>query len=151
MVEKMFEEKSILLMLALSLITFGIYIPYWFLQQRDTLNRLSSSEKLGSGAATFVFVIFCVSVIYWPVQIFSSNATIISALDDIDDLIDLVGSITILYLAFKVRGILDDHYTEHLDMDVSFSGGWTFFFTIFYLQYKINRLPVPGRYEGGVP
>jgi len=58
MEEKMFEEKSILLMLALSLITFGIYIPYWFLRQRDTLNRLSSSEKLGSGAATFVFVIF---------------------------------------------------------------------------------------------
>ena len=145
--EKTFKKISIWLMLVLSIITVGIYVPIWFLFRRDALNRLSASEKLGSSAAIFVLVIYCISAIFLPVRIFSSNANIIIALDMIDNLITLVGIIITLYLAFTVRGILDEHYNEHLGMDLPFSKVWTFFFTIFYLQYKMNRLPVSGKYE----
>ena len=44
----MFEKTSILLKLGLMIISLGIYGPIWFLRRRDALNKLSSSEKLGS-------------------------------------------------------------------------------------------------------
>lgn len=138
----MFEKTSILLMLGLMIISLGIYGPIWFLRRRDALNKLSSSEKLGSGAAIFVLVIFCISLLFIPILILSTDLSIAIALDVVDSLITLVGGIIMLVLAFKVRGILDDHCNKHLGMNVSFSGVATFFFTIFYLQYRMNRLPV---------
>lgn len=52
--------------------------------------------------------------------------------------------------AFKVRGILEAHATSHapgplagsiaLLQGSSFSGVATFFFGIFYLQYKMNEM-----------
>ena len=145
--EKTFKKISIWLMLVLSLITLGIYVPIWFLRRRDALNKLSSSEKLGSSGAIFVLVIFCISVLFFPVQLLSTDQSIISALDAVDRLINLVGGIILLVLAFTVRRILDDHYNEHIGMDLPFSKVWTFLFTFLYLQYKMNRLPVSGKYE----
>ncbi len=64
------------------------------------------------------------------------------AWDEIDDLISSVGLFIIIILAFQVRKILTQHYIDKLGMNIGFSGLGTFFFHIFYLQYKINRLPV---------
>jgi hypothetical protein len=59
--------------------------------------------------------------------------------DVIDSLLSLVVEITLLLQCFKVRRIFRSHFNEHLGGDIPFSGLATFFFQIFYLQYKINR------------
>ena len=61
-------------------------------------------------------------------------------LEGADRLITLIVAITLLVQSFKVRRILQEHFSESLGQTVSFSGVALFFFQIWYLQYKINRL-----------
>jgi hypothetical protein len=57
----------------------------------------------------------------------------------IDNLISLTAGIVLLIQCFKVRRIFQQHFNDHLGRNISFSGVATFFFQIFYLQYKVNR------------
>ena len=143
-------KTSVLLMVLLTIITYGIYLPVWFLRRQNLFNQLSAKEKLDSGGVIFVLVIFCISALFIPAKLLIQNASHIGVLDIIDNSINLLGGLIILILAFKVRRILNEHYNKHLGMNVSFSGVATFFFTMFYLQYKINRLPVSAKNEGDV-
>ena len=137
---KMFPKINVFLMIILTLVTLAIYIPIWFLRRKSWLNHLSATEKLGSKAAIFVLVIFCISALFLTV----------GGLEVIDSLINIVGGITILILAFKVRRILHKHFNVKHSLKVRFSGVFTFLFTIFYLQYKINRLPKTQEVTGDV-
>ena len=131
---------NVLLVIVLSAITLGIYIPIWFLRRRDWLDHLSAHESLSSGAAVFLLILFSISAAFFPIVILSTDPSLVSGLDMIDNLISLIGSITILVLAFKVRRILHEHFNVTHKLGVYFSGVFTFLFTIFYLQYKINQL-----------
>jgi len=143
MVEKnVMRKTSVLLMILLTIITYGIYFPIWFLRRQNLFNQLPVKEKLNSGAAIFVLIIYCISVFFIPVKLLTQNASLIDILNTIDTFISLLGGLIILILAFKVRRILNEYCNEHLGMNVPFSRVATFFFTIFYLQYKINRLSV---------
>ena len=134
-------RMNVFLLLIISFITLAIYIPVRFLRRKNWLNSLLTSNKLGSRLATFVLVIYCISAIL----IFVSDEVLsYGAWESIDDLITWVGVACIEILAFQVRRILIQHYNEKLGMNISFSSAGTFFFTILYLQYKMNRLPISG-------
>ncbi|KKT35828.1 MAG: hypothetical protein UW24_C0003G0029 [Parcubacteria group bacterium GW2011_GWA2_44_12] len=122
-------------MLILTIITYGIYIPVWFLNRKDTFNNLNSKEKISNGTIIFALVIFIISAIALILSLLFMETKIGAMFDEIDSLVNLVGGITILAMSFKVRWIMKEHYKINL------SGIATFFFIIFYLQYKINRLP----------
>jgi len=127
-------KMNVFLLIVLSSVTLAIYIPVWFLRRRDWLNSLSTTEKLGSVLPIVVLVIYCISLL---LLLFMPDETLS---DTIDSLISLIGGIITLVLAFSVRRILIEHFKDKLGMNISFSGVATFFFTIWYLQYKINRL-----------
>jgi len=57
----------------------------------------------------------------------------------LSSILDLVAGITLLVQSFKVRRIFNDHFNVYLKRNIPFSGVATFFFQIYYLQYKINR------------
>src|SRR5580765_8512215 len=40
------KRRSVVLMIVLSIVTFGLYYPIWFLRRRAALNRLDSPRKL---------------------------------------------------------------------------------------------------------
>jgi len=50
-----------------------------------------------------------------------------------------LAGILLLVQCFKVRLIFNEHFNVYLKRDISFSKAATFFFQLFYLQYKINR------------
>ena len=127
------EKKNVLLMILLTIITYGIYIPVWFLNRKDSFNNLNSKEKISNGPIIFVLVIFIISAILLIPSVLFMETEIGVMIDGVDSLINLVGGITILVMSFKVRRIMNEHYKTNL------SGVATFFFTFFYLQYKINR------------
>ena len=43
------KKTPVILTIVLTVITFGIYYPAWFLTRRQAINTLQSKEKLGSG------------------------------------------------------------------------------------------------------
>jgi len=131
-------KMNVFLLIIITFVTLAIFMPIWFLRRKDWLNHLSATNKLGSGLAIFVLVIYSIAAIllFVPLEYGTWEA--------IDDLITLVGVVCIEILAFQVRRILIQHYDENLGMNIGFSGAGTFFFTIWYLQYKMNRLPISG-------
>jgi len=119
-------ETNVLLMIFLTVITVGIYRAIWFLRRRDAINSLQSKEKLNTGVFVFIIVLYSISVL-------------VNLADGNSSLLYLIAGITLLVQCFKVRRIFNEHFNTYLKKDISFSGVATFFFTIFYLQYKINR------------
>ena len=127
------QKKNILFMILLTIITYGIYIPVWFLNRKDAFNNLNSKEKISNGTIIFVLVIFIISAILLIPSILFMETEIGAMIDGIDFIINLVGIILILEIAFKVRRIMNDHYNTNL------SGIATALLSYLYFQYKINN------------
>jgi hypothetical protein len=127
------KKMNVFLLVFLAIITLGIYMPIWFLLQKDGINRFNTKEKLDTRIFVEVIILYSIIGILDIVSIFTDfqPKTIYW---------DAIAGITILIQSFKVRRILNEHLNILLKKDVSFSGVCTFFLTIFYLQYKINKL-----------
>ena len=136
------KKKSVILLVFLTFITAGIYYPVWFLTRRNAINNLQSKEKLGSGVFIFAIVMFSISL---SVAFISGamegrgEVSTAEVLDSFSKILDSVAGITLWVQCFKVRRIFSEHFNVHLQRGISFSGIATFFFQIYYLQYKINR------------
>jgi len=138
--EKKLEKKNIFIMILLTIITFSIYQPIWFLKQKRAINNLKSKEKLTDTPFIFVIVIYAISVYFLLIYGISDDTTTPSVIDIIDNLITWTAFIIILVMSFKVRRILHQSFNVVLKKNIKLSKIWTFFFGIYYLQYKINRI-----------
>lgn len=128
------QKQSIFLLLIISILTFGIYIPIWFLNRVEAFNNLHSRTKLSEFPLIIVLVLFISSMMLTISVIFSLNFSMFLMADGINMVINLVGGFIILIYSFSVRSILEDQY------DTSVSAIFTLLFSVFYLQYKINKL-----------
>jgi hypothetical protein len=130
--EAILKKTSVLLMVALTLLTLGLYFPYWFLTRRRALNRLAAETDdvnlLTFGVvATMVISLaggFCAAA-------FPETA---GWLSDGVRFVDFIFRILTILLCFRIKSILEANHPERL------SALATFFLSLFYLQYKINRM-----------
>ncbi|MBO1223882.1 MAG: DUF4234 domain-containing protein [Candidatus Scalindua sediminis] len=139
---KMLGSTSVLLVLVLMIVTFGIYYPIWFLRRKNILNRLSTTTKLYSQMAVVLLILLVLTIPGQFREVFSFDETILGILMLITAALFFVSAILGWILAFRVRRMLDEHYNRDLRMEIPFSGLTTFFLTIYYLQYKMNRLTI---------
>jgi hypothetical protein len=123
-----FKRVSVIVMLLLRVITFGVYYSLWLLLRADSFNRLNSKTKLKPGVFVFILIVEALSVIFVII-----GASVGSSVLGFAQLCIIVGFIVIEVQCFKMRRILSEHFGARL------SGAGTFFFTIYYLQFKINR------------
>jgi hypothetical protein len=141
------KKMNVVLLIFLTWITFGIYAAVWFLRNRDYMNKLQSEQKIKKGIFIFFIIILSLSYI---VPIFFAiidvpNVNIIlgegvySIIGLFRVLIKFVFIAFIISRCFKVFDIFNDHYNKFLKRGIELSGPLTFFFSIFYLQYKMNR------------
>lgn len=142
------KQRSVLLMIVFTVVTLGLYYPIWFLRRRKALNGLNSSKK----------------VALWPVLLFGASFAVEFILGMIAGgapVEETVGAIPMAFLIvlrltvgismiwqyFVIKDILEDHLNSPDDGTipsvfverVQLSGLATFFLSIFYLQYTINR------------
>jgi hypothetical protein len=144
------QKTSVLLLLLLNTVTCGIYYPIWFLRKRNELNNLNSGEKLNSSVFIVAIVLFSTNLLLAIMTGFLEGIgesiqhrdlfVVAKTLDRFSRFLHLVAAIALLMQCFRVRRILADHFKG-----ISFSAVGTFFFQIFYLQYKINRLQIDSR------
>jgi uncharacterized protein DUF4234 len=142
------RRRSVILMIVLTIITFGLYYPIWFFRRRGALNRLNSPRKL----RLWPLMTFCALTVVDFVVVFVSapeppEQTIGAAATRVLGLVRLAVGILMVFQCFIIKDILEDHLAGPED-DVSrslfvervkLSGLMTFFFQIYYLQYAINR------------
>ena len=150
--EAKFEKTSVVVVILLSLLTGGIYLPIWFLRRREAINRLRSPEGIGWAAPFAATVAFSLGLCAAFASGFAGAMGLREAVGELfasGRVLAMVGAVLILFACFRVRRIVLDHlHTQSsglfassvaLERDTSFSGVATFFFGIYYLQYKINR------------
>ncbi len=126
------RRTPVLLVLLLSVLTLGIYLPIWFLRRRQEINSLDAPDKLAPGAFVFVIIAYSTTLL---LLVFTADGG-----GALGRLIDLIASIVIVVQCFAVRRILDCHFNVVLEQNVYFSAVLTFLLGILYLQYMINRL-----------
>ena len=142
------KQRRVWVMIVLTIVTSGLYYLIWFFRRRKALNALNSPRK----------------VALWPLLLFSATLVvafvlgIVSAGRSIEEAIGtmpaalfsvgrLVTGLLMLWQCFVIKDIIEDHLAGPDDGTmpsmfverVKLSGLATFFFSIFYLQYAINR------------
>lgn len=143
------KRRSVLLMIVFVIITFGIYYPVWWFRRRPGLNRLNSPEKLALWPLLLMAGMF---VIQFGLAFAAAGRPLADLIGETGVGIELVFrlgvGVVMVIQAFKIKGIIEDHATPEAEAGsmlverVTLSGLMTFFFSIFYLQWAINRYVV---------
>jgi Domain of unknown function (DUF4234) len=129
-------KTPVALTVLLSIVTLGLYIPYWFLSRRRAFNRLAPEGETVDRITFFFVALYLVAFAIGFASGVSQNlnAAITGTWYPWLRVIDLASRIFTIVISFRIKFILEASYPERL------SGLGTFFLSLFYLQYKINRL-----------
>jgi hypothetical protein len=142
------KRRSVIVMIAFSILTLGLYFPIWFLRRRAALNRLDSPRKLQQWPFVLAIVWFVFQFLAGVAAGLSPSEQSLQARAPLLFLIvRLAVGILIVVQSFFVKDILEDHLAGPDDQAprplfadaVQLSGVMTFLFQIYYLQYAINR------------
>ncbi len=143
------RRSSLVVVILLTVLTLGFYVPFWFLRRRRWLNRLNSQVKIGFGLPllmlTFQVGAFTIRLMGAPYR--QQGLTLPASLSLSGLAVSLVQLLLLFKLAYMVREILSDHLKKVLSALsshpiqylVELSGIMTLLFSIWYLQYKINE------------
>ncbi len=137
-------KMNVLNVIFLTWITLGLYFPIWILKRKKPLENLHSNEKIGTGAPVTVIVFFSLAILFYFMSGFTKHddISVSNGFETLGCVSNAIGGFTQLFLNFKCRRILVDHFNDYLQKDIRFSKVATFFFGVYYLQYKINRIDV---------
>ncbi|HSO32501.1 MAG TPA: DUF4234 domain-containing protein [Labilithrix sp.] len=124
------ERRPVILCIGLTIITLGFYPSIWLLQRRPFLDRLNASKELG----TLLPILSLVAGALGIALAFGGKDTA-----SIRPLVQLVGGISTLIANFRVLNILRSD-SARTGRFLEFSTIGTFFFGVYYLQYKMNQL-----------
>jgi hypothetical protein len=131
------RRSSVTAVVLLTIVTFGFYLPFWFYTRTPAINALASPAKLWTYGPA-VLVLFQILGLLAPSETM------------LDMLLRIGGFVTLLVLSFRVRSIIADDLSARVEAVLPSSLGvqsfsapstlLTFFFHIWYLQYKLNEL-----------
>jgi hypothetical protein len=140
------EKRSVLVMIVLTFITFGTYFLIWWFRRRPGLNRLDSPAKVPLWPLLLMAALWVAVVMVGVLDGLSPDGRALSPGGNLMfSLVQLAVGISMLIQAFKVKGMIEDHVapadsSQMFQVEqVKLSGLMTFFFSIFYLHWAINR------------
>ena len=126
---------SILMVLALNILTLGLYYPYWLYTRSQIINRVQT-HQIPSNLINTVLGLFLLSLVF---SLMSGSQA-----DNLDykmasNLFTLIYSISTLFWAFTLRDRI--HKISHASKQGGYwlSGLMIVLFQMLYLQYKINE------------
>jgi len=133
---KGFQKQSLIKLILLTMITLGIYVPFWFLKQRKIAEKLSIKKKLYNKLIYIFIIVFIIRVLFFILDLSSGNLDIRTAYSFFNTL----NAIILLVLAFNLRSVLEEYYKKNKVKKREFCRFWTFIFSYLYLQYRINEI-----------
>jgi len=143
------KRRGLVMMIVFMILTLGVYYPVWWFRRRAGLNRLNSSKKLAAWPLVLFAALFAVQVAVGVIDGITPIAEVIGSGGVLLlNLLQLAVGILMLVQTFRVKDMIEDHATPTEGSvlmsveQVNLSGLMTFFFSIFYLQWAINRYVV---------
>jgi len=153
--DQTFGKRSVWVILLLSIITCGLYFPFWFVLRANDLDKLQTTAKITLGPVVLLFCSLIATYAASIAGIWWTSEAGATTLKIVGPVLNLCYCIMIWVLSFRVRRILDEYFNQRLNLGSPISAVATFFLTIYYLQYKMNRFPAVARVEpmseSGVP
>lgn len=132
------ERRAVVLTIGLTILTLGFYPAIWLLKRRAFLDRQDTGKELGTALPIFIIVS---SVLGFVLLMGGQDTAALRGL------CSFAGGITTLIANFRVLAILRS-VSSRSGRFLGFSTMGTFFFGIYYLQYKINQMAdTPARAE----
>jgi hypothetical protein len=105
--------------------------------RKDEINRLKSDLKLGKGVFIFGIVMFSLSLVLMMASgFFEGLAEEMNApgfakysknIEGFDNILNIIVGLILLFQCFKVKRIFQDHFNQHLNLGIKFSGLAVFF------------------------
>lgn len=137
-----FKRQHWLLVFFFFVITLGIYVPFWYKKIKKVADALGTTYRLNGMLINVLLIVVVAEILLRFITDFFLENMPLLWLGTLffTQILGLVFVILNIVLAFKVKDILDEHYNKTLNKNISFSGVATFFFTIVYLQYKLNKI-----------
>ena len=132
-----FTKQSVLLLLLFGVITLGIYLLVWVYRQVKVINRLLPQQAISQ---PFLYAFTALYIGYYLTGVAELIYGETPELWAIEKPLDLAGNIIFLVMVFKIRNRLNIIVRAQPGGAFWLSALLTFFFNIFYIQYKINRL-----------
>jgi Domain of unknown function (DUF4234) len=149
------KQRRVLVMIGFMIITLGFYYLFWWFRRRPGLNRLNSPTKLPIWPVLLLAAHFVMQFGIGLVQGLTSEQDVLGESGTLFlTFFQFVVGIAMLIQTFKIKGMIEDHaaaaqsepmFAEHVQL----SGLMTFFFSIFYLQWAINRYIVGTQSDSG--
>ena len=133
-------RKNVWLMISFSILTLGIYLPFWYLTRYQRFNALSSAAKFRQTTLLIWLLWFVVDTVLIVWSIATPQSGTIESLGPFESIFNTLAAIFGVILAFRAKKILLDHLSAIGRNDLSMSRIATFFLGFFYIQYKINQL-----------
>ena len=140
------KRRSVVVMVVFTIITFGLYYLAWWFRRRGGLNRLNSEAKLPLWPLLLMLALYVVQFFLGLTEDLGADDQAVRERAEVLGVIfQLLVGIVMLVMTFRVKEMIEDHATPDLDSgpmfveQVKLSGLMTFFFSIYYLQWAINR------------
>lgn len=132
--ELTFKKTNTALAVVLTNVTFGVYLPYWFISRRDSISQLGKVQ-LSYNWLKFLFVMYAFLAFYFVIGGAFLTEMGIDFMDTINIIVTFIGLGITYYSVFRVAEAIEEKNGEDI-----FNRVLLILFHIWYLQYKINRL-----------
>ena len=139
------KRRSVLVMVVFTIITFGLYYLAWWFRRRRGLNRLNSEAKLPLWPLLLMLALYVSQFFLGLFADVGDNQVVREQVEVFGVIFQLLVGIVMLVMTFRVKNMIEDHAEPDADSGAMFvehvklSGLMTFFFSIYYLQWAINR------------
>lgn len=131
------SRLSVWLMIGLTIITLGLYLPYWIYTRTKAFNRLTNAAGPNQAFTTFTAAFF---VVTYGVDIGREFIDISHNMEGMLSALSLASNICVMVWALMFRSGLN-RYTKVTKRDPLWSNAFlAWFFQAFYHQYKINQI-----------
>jgi len=144
------KKAVVILTIIFDFLTGGIYSASWFLIRRKGFNQISRSKKLGMTIPIICLIMFVLNIMFSVAngviagiaEATGNNGLIILVhqIEMICKALAYFGSFLLLVPSFQAKSMLEAHLKDKDRFALSLSGAATFFFRIYYLQYRINKI-----------
>lgn len=122
-------RQPVLVCIVLTVITCGLYAPIWLMQRRAFLDSLRSRQKLEIALPVVSLV---ASVMHLLVLFFADQT-------GFESILSLASTVPLLIACFRAKSMIQEELVA-MGSPNRLSGVATFFLTIYYLQWRLNRL-----------
>src|SRR5699024_8138863 len=129
------KKKNIGLVILLSIVKLDVYIRYWFIYKQSRYQLVDKINNIHYKYSIATKIYLSVSIVFYIIGEFVFSIVGLYMLDSIDLILTYFFLGLLYYSLFRMKESLEEVYAE---ADVN--KYLLFFFHIWYIQYKINKI-----------